>query len=194
MHDYTDTHTHAHTHEKTWLLRLHRPQLKEQLSLCNHTTLKKRYLNKAWNESVQFSLSSFTLFLLYFKSSGISNLKLLPSPLWMELNYTERQWLILSEHNGFHGVYLLSFSLSLHCLVNQVGVLISVTQAGWVKENTNKCMYITSNSHRIVSSTSVFLQLSHIHLQIQTCQPTTTLSPQCIFYSLLTAHTADCLI
>lgn len=138
--------THSHTHTQTWLLKLHRPQF-------NHTVLEKNiYLNKAWNESVQSSISSFTLFLPYLKSSGISNLKLLPSSLWMKLNHTERQWLILSEHSGFHGVYLPSY------IAQSITSVCSFMR----KENANKCMCVTSTSHWKPNITHCVFQSSYL--------------------------------
>lgn len=160
--------THSHTHRHDYWSSI-------DLSLTTLCWKKNIYLNKAWNESVQSSISSFTLFLPYLKSSGISNLKLLPSSLWMKLNHTERQWLILSEHSAFHSVYLPSY------IAQSITTVCSFMR----KENANKCMCVTSTSHWKPNITHCVFQSSYC-----TCVDTNISAHQCSSYT----PTAVCLI
>lgn len=88
----------------------------------------------------------------------------------MKLNHTERQWLILSEHSGFHGVYLPSY------IAQSITAVCSFMR----KENANECMCVTSTSHWKPDITHCVFQSSYVcrykHLSppmlfLHTCSP-----------------------
>lgn len=125
----------THTYTQTWPLVI---ELSSKRSVCNHTVLKERYLNTQHPQMNRFSPPSLSsLFLLHFKSSGISILKLLPGLFWMEWNYTEKHWLILSEHNAFHRVDLLASSFSITYWIQSVWPL-EWFHTEWEEVSVNK--------------------------------------------------------
>lgn len=130
------TKAHKHRSTWTWLLMPH---------WCVTTPGWKS--DTATNSSFQWIGSILLPLSLPLEVKWHFHLKIASWPFVNELNYTGKRWLILSEHNSFHGVDLLAYSLSVARIQPVCPLKWFHTGWMWVGEwSLNKWMYVFMGS------------------------------------------------